>query len=194
MKKVISLLALLSALLPVPASAIQFTASLSGLNENPSNGSLGTGTALVDFDTSAHTLIFDVSFSGLTGTTTVAHIHCCVAAPGNVGVAVAPSTLPGFPVGVTSGTYNATIDLTQTSSYTSAFLTNFGGGTVGGAEAALLQSMLAGNAYFNIHSSVFSGGEIRGFLTKVPEPSALGLLLIGLVGITIFCRRTTDRR
>ena len=37
------------------------------------------------------------SFSGLSGTTTVAHIHCCTASPGTgtIGVAVTPVTLPG---------------------------------------------------------------------------------------------------
>jgi hypothetical protein len=53
------------------------------------------------------------------------------------------------------------------------------GGTVAPAEAALLAGMISGNAYLNIHSSAFPGGEIRGFLL-VPEPASLGLLGFGL--------------
>ena len=32
------------------------------------------------------------------------------------------------------------------------------------AEAALLAGIVAGKAYWNVHSSTFGGGEIRGFL------------------------------
>ena len=40
--------------------------------------------------------------------------------------------------------------------------------------------MAAGKAYWNIHSTGFSGGEIRGFLVAVPEPSTLTQMLTGL--------------
>ena len=46
-------------------------------------------------------------------------------------------------------------------------------------------AVLAGNAYFNIHTSVFPGGEIRGQV--VPEPTSLALL--GLAGLTVLRRR-----
>jgi len=36
------------------------------------------------------------------------------------------------------------------------------GGTAAGAEAALVGGLAAGQAYFNIHTSPFPGGEIRG--------------------------------
>ena len=47
----------------------------------------------------------------------------------------APSFV-GVPLGVTSGTFNATLDLTLASSFNPAFVTA-GGGTVADAEAAL---------------------------------------------------------
>lgn len=144
-------------------------------------GSSGTGEALVTFDTVAHTLVVSATFDNLTGTTTVAHIHCCVDPPGTVGVATYPGTFPGFPVGVTSGSYVSPnpIDLMDVTSYTGGFLTNFGGGTVAGAEAALLAGLLGGQAYFNIHTSFAGGGEIRGFLQQVPEPALLTMLGVG---------------
>jgi CHRD domain len=43
------------------------------------------------------------------------------------------------------------------------------GGTPAGAEAFLLAGLAAGEAYYNVHSTVFTGGEIRGFLA-VPRP------------------------
>lgn len=162
---------------PVHAIPYVFVATLDGPSENPPTPSAGTGFARVILDDSAHTLSIDVTFSGLTGTTTAAHIHCCVAAPGNAGIAT-PGVLPGFPLGVTSGTYFNVFDTQLDSTFSSGFLTA-NGGTAAGAEAALLAGLQAGMAYFNIHTSFRTGGEIRGFLA-VPEPGTLGLLLLGL--------------
>jgi hypothetical protein len=80
---------------------------------------------------------------------------------------------------VTSGTYDNTLDLTQSSSWNPAYITANGGTTVG-AESALAAALAADEAYLNIHSTVFGGGEIRGFLVLVPEPSSLALLGLGL--------------
>jgi hypothetical protein len=148
-------------------------------------GATGTGSVELEWDTIARTLAIDADFSGLTGVTTVAHIHCCVAVPGTgmVGVAVTPGTLPGFPVGVTAGTYATTLDLTLATTFTGSFVTNFGGGTVAGAQAALLAGLSGGTAYFNIHTTRFPGGEIRGFLAPVPEPTALMSLGLGLLAL-----------
>jgi hypothetical protein len=88
---------------------------------------------------------------------------------------------------VTSGSYDLTLDLTQASSYNPAFVTA-NGGTLASAEAALLLAMAEGKAYFNIHSTVVPGGEIRGFLA-VPEPSAMLLLGSGLLGLITYGRK-----
>jgi hypothetical protein len=127
-------------------------------------------------------MLVDVTFEDLLGTVTAAHIHCCVAAPANVGVATAVPTFPGFPAGVTAGTYSQLFDFTDTTTYNPAFITAQGG-TLAGAEAALEAGIQAGNAYLNIHTNLFPGGEIRGFLAAVPEPSTLLLLGTGLVAL-----------
>jgi hypothetical protein len=97
---------------PSHAAMISYQAFLSGAEENPPVATPATGFATVTYDDIAHTLQIFASWSGLLGTTTASHIHCCTIPALNVGVAVTPGTLPGFPVGVTSGTYtSALIDL-----------------------------------------------------------------------------------
>jgi len=172
--------------LAVPAAhAVVFTAPLDGPSEFPPVPSPATGFALVEFDILAHTLHVVASFGDLIGATTAAHIHCCVdpsASPPTAGVATAVPTFPGFPLGVTSGSYDATFDTLLASTYNPAFITAHGG-TPAGAEAALFAAMLAGDTYFNIHTTFRPGGEIRGFLTQVPAPGSLAFLIVGLAGV-----------
>ena len=165
MKRVAILLAVAATALAStsPAYAATYFATLSGANENPSNASPGTGTGTVILDTTAHTLQVIATFSGLTSGTTASHIHCCVAPPGNAGVATTTPTFAGFPLGVTSGTYNQTFNTLQASTWNPAFITA-NGGTPAGAEAALAAGLAAGQAYLNIHTTNFPAGEIRGFL------------------------------
>lgn len=179
----VSIAALLVAL---PASAVQI---LYFTNLTGGNDSQGTGTSLVTVDDAALTMRVRAAFEGLTGTTTVSHIHCCVDAPGNVGVATPVPSFPGFPQGVTLGSYDQTFDLTLASSFNPAFV-NANGGTVDGARAALLAGLAAGRAYLNIHTTFRPGGEIRGFYARaVPEPGALVLLALGLLAVAITLRR-----
>jgi hypothetical protein len=142
-------------------------------------GATGSGSAQVTFDTEAQTLAITTDWTGLSGLTTVAHIHCCVAEPGTAGIAVTAPTLPGFPTGVSSGSYSTILDLSLASTYSAAFLTNLGGGTVEGSAAALLEGLQTQTAYLNIHTNVFPAGEIRGFLSAIPEPSTWAMMLLG---------------
>jgi CHRD domain/Abnormal spindle-like microcephaly-assoc'd, ASPM-SPD-2-Hydin len=143
---------------------LQFSADLNSANENPPHPeSHGRGTIVVTWDTVTSTMSVDIAFSDLTTPNIAAHIHCCIAPPGNTGVATPVPTYPAFPTGTTSGTYQHTFDMTQTSSYNPAFVSSHGG-TAASAAAALLAGLQAGQAYQNIHTQMFPGGEIRGFL------------------------------
>lgn len=167
------------------AGTITYRAVLNGPNEAPPIESKGTGLATVVYDDVARTLLVSATFQDLTGTTTAAHIHAAtsVAGTGTAGVATTTPTFPGFPAGVTSGTYSNLFDLTQASSWNAAYVTAYGG-TTAGAEVALAAAMANGQAYFNIHTSFARGGEIRGFLQRVPEPgSSIVLLGIGVAGL-----------
>jgi hypothetical protein len=172
-----------------------FTASLSGPNEAPPVDSPGIGFATVTLDSVLRTMRVQITFSGLTGNTTVAHIHSATPTPftGLAGVATQTPSFPGFPTGVTAGSYDQTFNMALLSSYNPAFVTA-NGGTTDSAQAALFNGIATGRAYVNVHTNVFPTGEIRGFLVAAPEPGALALIGgLGLVGLPVLARRRRVR-
>jgi hypothetical protein len=173
-------------MLPVPAAyaiPITFVGSLTGANEVPPVPSPGTGLATVVLDSTAQTLQVNVTFSGLTSNTSAAHIHCCAPLGTNAGVATTVPAFPGFPLGVTFGSYSSVVfDLMQPTIYNPAFVT-LQGGTIPLAEAALIAGIQNGTTYLNIHTVNFPGGEMRGQLEPVPEPTTLLLLSTTLTGL-----------
>ncbi len=166
------------------AQAATFTTTLSGPNENPPNASTGVGTAFVILDTTAHTMRVNAAFAGLTGNTTAAHIHCCIAPPGNVGVATTTPSFVGFPLGVTSGSFDQTYDTTLAATWNAPFIAA-NGGTPAGAEAALAAGLAAGQAYFNVHTAAFPGGEIRGFFALQVPAGVIPTLSEWMMGVLV---------
>jgi hypothetical protein len=161
-------------------ATITFNAPLSGANENPAVSTPATGFTTVTLDTVTQLLTIDLTFTDLTGPTTAAHIHCCISPPGSTGVATTLPAFPGFPLGVTSGSYMGVLDLTQSGSYNPAFITA-NGGTISSAEAAFITGFETGMTYLNVHTAKNPSGEIRAFLTPEPESAMLaGLALAAL--------------
>lgn len=155
-----------------PASAITYTfaANLTGAAEG--TASTAFGTALVTFDDSAFTVAVTELWAGLSGPATGNHIHCCTATAGTgtSAVYVPFSAVPA----VATGLYSNTFTLSSSS------------------FATLLAGTQAGKAYVNLHTALYPGGEIRGFListSPVPEPATYGLMLGGLGVFGLMARR-----
>ena len=152
---------------PAKATIINFQANLTGSQEVPANASPGIGLGTLVLDDVADTITVNESWSGLTGNASASHIHT-----GAVGVA-GPVTFPfsGVPA-ATSGAITQ-----QVFSITPAQIT----------------ALEAGGMYFNIHSGSFPGGEIRGQIAQTPEPTTLGLIGIGAMGLLARRRRMATR-
>ncbi|MBL8217020.1 MAG: CHRD domain-containing protein [Bryobacterales bacterium] len=149
------------------------------------NTSVGFGLATVEADTTALTLRLTASFNALTGGVTGAQIHCCTLSPGT-GTAIAASPIPyypGFPTAF-GGTYDQTFDATLAGTYNTAFVTA-NGGTPLSAFNALIAGLDIGRGYFDLQTAQYPGGEIRGFLTAVPEPSSVTLLALPLAAFAL---------
>jgi hypothetical protein len=93
-----------------------------------------------------------------------------------------------------SGTFDNTFDMGQASSYNPVFI-NMNGGTVPNAEPVFAAGLASGEAYLNIHSNQFGGGEIRGFLlpSSVPEPAGIIMLGTGVLGVVVYACRMRGR-
>jgi hypothetical protein len=120
------------------AATETFKATLSAGAEVPPTTATGTGTATVTLDTATKMINYTVTYSGLSGPATAAHIHCGAAAGANAGVAVPFATpVPASPI--------------------------TGSATMTDAQIADLE---AGKCYVNIHTAENKGGELRGQLTR----------------------------
>ncbi len=128
-----------------------FAAGLNGGNEVPPNESPASGSALVKIHPSGTALLFRLTVRDLTGTESAAHIHCGV--PGENG-----------PVGVTIPFSNPT-PISGGTRYQGAMTAADSGNGCGWADIAdAYAAIQAGEAYVNVHTSTFGGGEIRGQL------------------------------
>ncbi|MBE9049360.1 CHRD domain-containing protein [Nostocales cyanobacterium LEGE 11386] len=162
------------ALSPLAANAatFSFTSVLNGDQEVPSVSTSGVGTATGTLSGGPGSWVFDyvVNYSGLQGTIAAPFAHIHNAPAGQNGPVVHDldnATLPPI-AGSNSGTI--------TGDWRFDDVTN-------PLTDVLAQELLRGNAYFNLHTTTFPSGEIRGQIVPVPEPtSTLSLLTLGALG------------
>ena len=177
MKNFVFLIFLLTGLASVQAQS--FTVNLDGAQETPVNNSTATGFGTLTFDATAHTLTLNhITYSGLSANSTLAHIH----GPASPGVpASVLYDLSGFTtLGSTSGAFDGTVSL----------VAGKGGFTIAQQESQLL----GGLWYVNIHDQPFPGGEIRGQILAVPEPSTVALVGLGAGGLLLWGRRRAFKK
>lgn len=158
---ILSLLTLCLIAAPAGAATILLSAVLDGpsASAGAGTGSLGTGVIDITLDDVTGDMSWSGSFSGLSGVFTVAHFHGPALPNQNGGVEVGTAVTidPGGQSGTSIG--NATLSAQQ------------------------IADLVGGLWYWNVHSSVNTGGEIRGNLAVVPEPSTGLLLALGLATI-----------
>ncbi len=150
------------------ADLITYQAFLTSAQEAPPTSSIGTGIGIVILDTVADTIKVDLSWINLTSNATVAHIHG-PASPGVNGPVLFPFT--GVPASTVGAIPEQTFAITA-------------------AQIGFLQ---AGLFYFNVHSRLSPGGEIRGQIvaTAIPEPSPI--LLSSVFGMMVWGGRLLRR-
>jgi hypothetical protein len=167
-RRILIALAALFALAPAASALpVTYTAALNGAR----SASPGIGTAQLDIDAVANTMRVRVSFTGLLGGTVAAHVHAATLQPG-IGSSNAATTVPsfvGFPEGVTSGSFDRTLDMTDPGSYNSEFVAGYA--DLPTAEAALFDAIATDHAYFVIHTTTSPGGEIQGFFLPAATPT-----------------------
>jgi hypothetical protein len=127
---------LVALLQPVVAAPVSFKVSLTGAQQVPPVTTNATGTADLTYDASSRVLTWNVSYSGLSGPATMAHIHGPAAAGKNAPPVIFLSE-KGAPV---ANPIKGQATLTP--------------------EQA--QQMMAGDWYINIHTQAHADGEIRG--------------------------------
>lgn len=203
-----SALAIAACLISANASAsIILMANLTNGQENPPavpttvagapRTSSGTATFLLNDDMTAMSFtatIFGIDVTGsqsadTNDNLTTAHIHA--------GPSVTPTSNGPVVWGFFGAPFN---DNNPNNSVVTPFASGVGGtfsGIWNAPEgnntilAAQLANILGGRAYINFHSTQFAGGELRGALVAVPEPTTLSLVLSGAL---IFLVRAVRRR
>lgn len=132
---------------PVAPKDPTYVATLNGASESPAKAVAGTGNATIVKSNGVYT--YTITYTGMTGALTGAHIHG-PAAPGvNVGVIVPFATTNAGASGTLTGTFTGTNNAAIT-------------------PDSLDKLMTSGNAYVNLHTATNGGGEIRGQLSKQP--------------------------
>lgn len=147
----------------LPAQAQTVRTELRSYDEVPTLSTPAMGTFRAHIDEKSQVIHYELSYSGLTGDVTQAHIH--LGARGTNGGVMAflcsASPFGSVPMCPPSGTVSGMIMAADVVGPGSQ-------GVPAGAFDALTAAIRAGAAYVNVHSSAFPGGEVRGQLGEIP--------------------------
>jgi hypothetical protein len=158
---IVGLLALLTtAAASADESASSMRASLSGFNEVPPKATAGIGTLKAKASNGA--IEFTLTYSGLTTPAFMAHFHFAQAGV-NSSIFVWLCGNPGTPAHQVCPAGNTSQPQTVTGRITAADIQGLPDQNLSAGDmAAALRIIQAGDAYVNVHTSKFMGGEIRG--------------------------------
>jgi hypothetical protein len=160
----------------------------------PRPASFGTADFVLNTAQTALTFtatIFNIDFTGSQTTDpndnlTAAHIHA--------GSLTAAGTRP-----VVWGFFGAPFNDNSPNDVVVTPLAGGIGGTISGkwdapegnntTLAAQLANILSGQSYINFHTVQFGGGEVRGNIAPVPEPSTWAMMILGFAGVGFMAYR-----
>ena len=130
--------ALVLAASPASAETVKYDATVSPSTEVPPvTNSKATGHVMATYDSDTHMLSYDATYADLTGPASMAHFHGPAAAGKNAGVMVPISGSLDSPM---KGSVKLTDDQAK--------------------------ALMNGDVYFNIHTALNKGGEMRGQMEK----------------------------
>jgi hypothetical protein len=138
-------------------------ARLRGSNEVPTVISSARGDFRAKIDFQAETIEYELSYSGLEGPVTQAHIHIgqtFVAGGISIWLCANNPPITAAPAG-TQACPEAPASITGTITATDV-VGPVGQAVPAGAFADVVRAIRGGNAYANVHSTSAPGGEIRG--------------------------------
>lgn len=166
----LSLLLLLVGLLPSIAEAQdrKFKANLISFEEVPAISTPAVGTFEMQIDFADTGFNYTLTYSGLVGNVLQAHIHFGQKGVNGGIVVFFCTNLGNGPPGTQACPQSAT--LTGRITPVDVVAGANAQGIAAGEFAELLKAIRAGVAYFNVHSSVFPGGEIRGQIVTAEKP------------------------
>jgi hypothetical protein len=129
---------------PLPTT---WVTTLNGANEVPPKTVAGTGSVSIVKNGATYT--YTISYSGMTGALTAAHIHGPAAVGVNANPIVPFDVTGALATGALTGTFTGT-------------------NNVNISPDSLDKLMTSGNAYVNLHTAANVPGEIRGQLSRQP--------------------------
>jgi hypothetical protein len=136
-----------------------FSASLTGFKEIPTLSVPGRGSASVELDRDRRSISYTLSYSGLTGPATAAHIHLGKRWVAGGVIAFLCGGGDAGPCPGTGGEVSGTIGPDDVVGPVDQ-------GIAPGEFAEFVRSLRTENTYVNVHTELYPSGEIRGQIEK----------------------------